>query len=100
MHDLHMFVAWNLYDLHICTCFAWWDLYDLDHKHNISISSAKKDLDDLDHDLSEVWKVGSKFKIGCWESRRASSYNLGHEYVRFCEGECGACRVLEGTNSR
>ena len=35
----------------ICTCFAGWDLYDLDFMHNFSIS-AKKDLDDLDHDLS------------------------------------------------
>ena len=37
----------------ICACFAGWDLYDLDLMHNFSIS-AKKDLDYLDHDLSEV----------------------------------------------
>ena len=37
----------------ICTCFAGWDLYDLDLMHNFSIS-AKKDLDYLDHDLSEA----------------------------------------------
>ena len=41
----------------ICTCFAGWDLYDLDLMHNFSIS-AKKDLDYLDHDLSEVCNVG------------------------------------------
>ena len=40
----------------ICTCFAGWDLYDLDLMHNFSIS-AKKDLDYLDHDLSEVCKA-------------------------------------------
>ena len=34
----------------ICTCFAWWDLYDQDLTHNISIS-AKNDLDNLDLDL-------------------------------------------------
>ena len=37
----------------ICTFVAGWDLYDLDLMHNFSIS-AKNDLDDLDHDLSEV----------------------------------------------
>ena len=41
----------------ICTIcmiyFAGLDLYHLDLMHNFSIS-AKKDLDDLDHDLSEV----------------------------------------------
>ena len=36
----------------ICTCFAEEDLHDLDLMHNFSLS-AKKDLDDLDHDLSE-----------------------------------------------
>ena len=40
----------------ICTCFAGWDLYGLDLTHNFSIS-AKNDLDDLDHDLSEVWII-------------------------------------------
>ena len=40
----------------IWTCFAGWDLYDLDLMHNFSIS-AKKDLDYLDHDLSEVCKA-------------------------------------------
>ena len=35
----------------ICTCFAWWDLYDLDLVHNFYVS-VKKDLDNLDRDLS------------------------------------------------
>ena len=35
----------------ICTCFAGWDLYDLDLEHNFYVS-VKKDLDDLDRDLS------------------------------------------------
>ena len=35
----------------ICTCFAGWDLYDLDLVHNFYVS-VKKDLDDLDRDLS------------------------------------------------
>ena len=36
-----------------CTCLAGGDLYYLDLMHNFSIS-AKKDVDDLDHDLSQV----------------------------------------------
>ena len=36
----------------ICACFRW-VLYDLDIMHSFSMS-ANKDLDDLDHDLSEV----------------------------------------------
>ena len=35
----------------ISTCFAGWGLYDLDLAHNFYVS-VKKDLDDLDRDLS------------------------------------------------
>ena len=35
----------------ICACFAGWDPYYLDIVHNFSVS-VKKDLDDLDRDLS------------------------------------------------
>ena len=41
----------------ICTCFASWILYDKALMTNIS-TSAKKDLVDLDHHLSEVWNFG------------------------------------------
>ena len=40
----------------MCTRFVGCDLCDLDLMHNFSIA-AKKDLDDLDHDLSEVRKL-------------------------------------------
>ena len=43
----------------ICTCLPGWDLYDLPVDiiiHNFSVS-AEKDLDDLDHYLSEVWNT-------------------------------------------
>ena len=35
----------------ICTCFAGWDLHDLDTVHNFYVS-VKKDLHDLGCDLS------------------------------------------------
>ena len=35
----------------IGTCFVGWDLYDLDPVHNY-YAPVKKDLDDLDRDLS------------------------------------------------
>ena len=41
----------------ICTLFTGWDPYDLDIMQDFFISANKRDLDDLDHDLSEVWKV-------------------------------------------
>ena len=42
----------------ICTCFAAWDLYELDLMHSFSVS-AKKDLDDLliDQNMPEVCNV-------------------------------------------
>ena len=46
----------------ICTCFTAWDLYDLDFMQNFSIS-AKRDLDDLDHDLSEVLKTPRTYDV-------------------------------------
>ena len=52
--------GWDLYDLHDLHMFRRVELYDLDIMHNFSIL-AKKDLDDLDHDLSEVCKGYTKY---------------------------------------
>ena len=55
MGSAHVYLGGICMICMICTCFTGWDLYGLDLMHNFSIS-AKKDLDDLDHDLPEVRK--------------------------------------------
>lgn len=52
--------------------FPWWDLYDVDLMRNIAIW-AKKDVDDVDHDLSEVCKLLVRSRVlqyTCFSTRR------------------------------